>query len=193
MGQKGEMRIKALAASVLLMCPNHVWADDYVDTQCRRVLEGNVMVDNGIQIPPAYLLKPFMEAEGFVVEDYFYFWKQAKTELKEENPPLFPELAEFFGVRVVDCSSGKFVAIPTYADSSEVSSALYGTEFIRKKLKAGRKVSFADIAEASGAAFNDTLVLQESAETCSCNKEYPRLRPASLLPYVDRTDIKSDQ
>lgn len=148
------------------------------------------MVDNSIGIPPAYLLKPFIEAEGFVVEDYFYFWHRAKTERQQENPPLFPELADFYGVRVVDCSSGKFVAIPTYANSGEVASALYGTEFIRKKLRAGREVSFADVARASEAAFSNTVAFQERAETCSCNKEYPELRPTHLLPYSERTDIK---
>lgn len=178
-----------LLAIMLFELPGVSWADGSDDTQCHRVLEGNIMAQDSIAIPPAYLTEQYVVAEGFRVEKYFYFWGLAKEELKLQHPPRYPELAEFSGVRVTDCASGRFIAIDTYADSGEVASALYGTEFLRMPLEAGESVSFTDVESAAKAVFDHVFVLEETSETCSCFENYPDLRPANLLPFGDRTDV----
>lgn len=121
--------------------------------------------------------RTFGHAEsGFIVEEYRYLGDPAPADLPKA-------LTRFYGGRVVDCRSGKIVAV-NHKDQEEINAALSATEFLRAAVQGEKRIRFNDVQRAAKAVFGeDVMVLRETEETCGCNAYFPGLRPSSLAPY----------
>ncbi len=113
---------------------------------------------------------------GYIVEDYSFVGGQDLTN--------FPKaLQRFRGGRVVECRTGKIVAV-NYKRGEELHHALSATEFLRGAVQNSKSIRFNDVQRAAKAVFpEDVIVLRETEETCGCNAYFPGLRPSSLAPY----------
>ena len=113
---------------------------------------------------------------GFIVEDYRYLGDPAPASLPKA-------LTSFFGGRIVDCGTGKIVAV-NYKSYEELDSALSATEFLRAAVQGDKRIRFNDVQRAAKAVYGkDVMVLRETEETCGCNAYFPGLRPSALAPY----------
>jgi hypothetical protein len=105
-------------------------------------------------------------------------------------PAPVPALDGFFGVRVVHCASGTFLAIDTDQASVTVAAVLASTEHLRPLVQAGRRVGLSDLEAAVGAVYGRPIRLRDTEETCGCSTIFPDLRPPANRPFGERTDTK---
>jgi hypothetical protein len=121
---------------------------------------------------------------GFTIEQYWH----VRT---GQNPPTAPVAAldKFFGVRIMECSTGRFIAIDGNPDAGEVDAALSSTEFLRGKVQSEQTFNYDDVRQAGEAVFGDLVLLRENEESCGCADLYPELRPAGLVPFADRDNV----
>ena len=113
---------------------------------------------------------------GFTVEDYTFVGSQTSASLPAA-------LTKFYGGRVVECRSGKIVAV-NYQRGEAIQQSLSATEFLRAAVQGEKRIRFNDVQRAAKAVFGeDVMVLRETEETCGCNYYFPSLRPKSLAPY----------
>ena len=110
-------------------------------------------------------------------------------DLAEADAPPVPELGGFSGVRVTHCASGQMVAIAGEYSSEKAAAALGATEFLRKEVQAGRRISAGKMKQAAKAVYGQVLVLRETEETCGCNSYFPELRPKGMTPFDRRRDV----
>ena len=121
---------------------------------------------------------------GFTIEQYWH----VRT---GPNPPTAPVVAldKFFGVRIMECATGRFIAVDDNPDAGQVEAALSATEFLRGKVQSEQPFTYDDVRQAGEAVFGYLVLLRENEESCGCSVLYPELRPAGLVPFADRNNV----
>ena len=128
------------------------------------------------------------EVSGMVVEAYSDPSDAVENGVYVYRQASIPQLHAFRGVRVTNCATGQFLAIPDVG-VSEVSAALEATEFLRDDVQNGRPVSWRDVIRAAEALYDNVGLFRETEETCGCGWLAPDARPAGMTPFDQRTDV----
>ena len=127
--------------------------------------ESGMAVSNG---------RPFGFSEsGYVVEDYRNLDRDG-IPAGEVGP--IPVLNHFIGTRIIDCRTGRFLALDGVFDDPNL--VLTATEFLREKTQAEKAFSLSDVEQAARAVYHKDgsvryLTLRETEETCACGEYFP--------------------
>lgn len=134
---------------------------------------------------------PYMfgyDGSGYVIENYedFVYVDGGGNTQRAERLPLFDG---FVGVRITQCSTGRFIAI-NGPKPRDAEPGLVATEFLREKIRNQRPISFANLQSAAEALYDEVHVLRDTEETCGCNLHFPELKPSTIGSFEGRTDIE---
>ncbi|WP_299687165.1 hypothetical protein [uncultured Tateyamaria sp.] len=149
-------------SALLLVATSHMGAALTPLPPCHGVEEGEMRVGDTLKF--ARTSKSIVTLENYMDP----FEPQADGVYGHRNATI-KALHDFNGVRLVDCATGRFLAINDQPELAVVSAALAATEFLRADVQADQPVTFNDVRRAAHALYSgDVLELRETEVTCGC-------------------------
>lgn len=153
--------------AALVLCAQAAHADDYVAPMfepCSSYIESNMKASD----PSSF----GYSKSGFVSETYENVLVEPDADGSSYwLPAPVPQLAAFRGYRVMDCRSGKFLAIGTVWRNE--AAQLLATEFLRDKAQKEQPITLSDVKRAAQAIYKGRrdvtiMELRETQKTCAC-------------------------